>query len=253
MARVARHEEEILKTYIRDAVLLFWCHGYRVAVESDFGKLARCFRAADQYFYAAFDPAMRPPFDDGLWLNVTDASGATVATSAEAVYREADFAELVASGRLWGDAGARGRTEGLWNGPSVPLVGDVGHGGAMWVRPDYRGRGLAGPVESLSRAVALWRMGIDCHVGLMYGKDAGSGLQAAYGYTHAEKCIDGYCPAFGKAVELHAVWMSRTELLQDLLGRGLKPDEIRSAVSIERDAEHVGGDRQHFEQLSVAV
>jgi|GEM_PF-2760386 len=253
MTPLSRRESEFLTRYIRDALLLLWSYGYKVVVEDDLSKLAHRFHAHDQLFYAAFDPAAQAPIDDGFWVNVRHNDGETVCTHANAVFRDADFAELLASGRLWGTVGQNGRTEGLWDGPSQPIVGDVGHGGCMWVRPDYRGRGLVGPVHSLSMALAVWRMGIEFHTGLMYANDLETGLMSAYGYRRAEKCIDGYCSALDKAVELHAVWFTRGEILADLADRELHPSELRSATSAKLHAEDLRRDRQHLEQVAAIV
>ena len=253
MTPLSSRESAFLTGYIRDSLLLLWSYGYKVTVEDDLARLARRFHAHDQLFYAAFDPQVQAPIDDGFWLNVTDSDGETVCTHANAVFRNEDFADLIATGRLWGTIGQSAQAEGLWDGPSAPVIGDIGHGGCMWVRPDHRGRGLVGPVHSLSMALAVWRMGIEFHTGLMYGKDLETGLMGAYGYQRAEKCIDGFCPALGKAVVLHAVWFTRAEILADLADRDIVPGDMRSAISAKLHTKDLGRDGQHLEKVAAVV
>ena len=241
------HELKIAKLHIEEVKLALWAHGFRIRVECDLRKLMRRFGAHDQLFYSVFHPDAASPFDDAFWVNVLDSEGETVATHANAVFRTADFGDLVTSGRIWGAKGQGRRAGGLWQGPDSPIVGDIGHGGCMWVRPDYRGRGLVGPVHSLSMALAIWRLGIEFHTGFMYAKDISTGLYRAYGYERHQKCIDGFCPALDKSVTLYAVWMAGREMTADLVSREVSPR------AFDLPADHLVGDSENLEKLAVRL
>lgn len=242
--QLSRRELATVRCYIAETTQLLWSHGYAVTVESDLHKLSRRFGAHGQLFYAVFDPANAAPFDDAFWVNVRDVEGETVATHANAVFRDANFGELVSSGRIWGRGGERL----AWSGPPSPIAGDIGHGGCMWVRPDVRDRGLVAPIHTMSMALALWRFGIDVHTGFMFADAVNRGLMRSYGYMHHQLCIDGYSSAVGRVAKLHAVWMTREEMLADLLRR--QDAMLEPRTGSDRGADHLVADGQDFQQIA---
>src|SRR5690606_31766765 len=70
--------------------------------------------------------------------------------------------------------------------PPARLVrGTVSFSGALWIRPDFRRRGLGGIVAQISRTYALATWGTDWLTSLLQRHQLNQGLHLAYGFTEA--------------------------------------------------------------------
>lgn len=200
--------------------------GLELTVEHDMAAWARHLRSAvaTDGVNPTFDPehnALSP--DSCCWLRIRDAAGAVVGCCATRVFHTPDFTELIASMRLWFDpvpAWLRNRRGSLTVLPGAPaLAGRVVHSGGLWLRPDYRGRGLVVPLARLTRALAVDGFGAAFDTGFMFRRIAERpGLLAAYGWAHHGPCTAGFFPPTGRDEHTFLGYSERTQLL-DLLPR----------------------------------
>ncbi len=200
--------------------------GLELTVEHDMAAWARHMRSAvaADGVNPAFDPEHNVLSPDSCrWLRVSDEAGAVVGCCAVRVFRTADFTELIASMRLWFDpvpAWLRNYRLSLIVPPGTPtLSGRVGHLGGLWLRPDYRGRGLVAPLARLARALAVDWFDATFDTGVMFRRIAQRpSLQAAYGWVHRVPCTEGFFPPAGRDEYTFLGYSERSQLF-DLLAR----------------------------------
>ncbi len=65
----------------------------------------------------------------------------------------------------------------------------VSYSGALWIRRDFRGGGLAGPITALSRTLALTRWYPSYHTCILMQPAVEGGMAAVYGYDNLEYAI----------------------------------------------------------------
>ncbi|MDX2157343.1 MAG: hypothetical protein SFW09_12620 [Hyphomicrobiaceae bacterium] len=102
--------------------------------------------------------------------------------------------------------------------PSAPLVrGRMVYSGALWVRPDYRGKNLSGVLPRFSRCYALAKWNTDFTVGMVSESNIVPKLLAAYGYNRIEPrfTIHNLAPT---SLSWALLLMRRDELVEDLTG-----------------------------------
>jgi GNAT superfamily N-acetyltransferase len=95
------------------------------------------------------------------------------------------------------------------------IQGRVVFSGSTWVRPDYRGQGLASILPRISRAYAFTRWYSDITMSMVRRKLVEGGVVRAYGYSRVEYSVHWLGSAKGD-LELAVVWMDRDELLTDM-------------------------------------
>jgi len=132
------------------------------------------------------------PDDQAFALIGTNGRGEVVATHACRLFdwSKRSFADALRSQTLLYDSPERHVGEGQTADVTAPsaerLVGNVVFSGAVWYRPDYRGRELAPLMGQISKGIALARWGMDYMTAIMEERVARSDLQTRAGYRHFE-------------------------------------------------------------------
>ncbi len=89
------------------------------------------------------------------------------------------------------------------------------HGGAIWVRPDWRRNGLTRIVSRICAAYALTRWDTQFTWGLVEPRLHAGGLSQAYGPHQVAEGVTLRLPFRGVSPRV-LIWMSRAALLADL-------------------------------------
>ncbi len=189
--------------------------GLSLVVERDFDRLVRFLESQGGFANPSFDPRASELGPDDFWLAAVDAGGAIVATSAERVLAAEDLLELVATGRIWYASGFAGRF-GVERIPVLPvstrLSGRLSHSGSTFVVPAHRRSGLAMFLPWLSRALSFRNAGCLANTGFVRQSLADTPVpMRSYGYTHVEKCLDGWFPPQGGSEVLYLCWVTAPE------------------------------------------
>jgi hypothetical protein len=199
--------------------------GLSLSLHSDFAALERI-NAANQQSWSAITPlfdhrcgGIGP--ENGFWIAGRNAAGEIVATQAARLYSwlgrtlESDLTSL----ELFYAEPMRQKQPSercLVTAPCARNIqGRVVFSGSTWVRPDYRGQGLASILPRLSRAYAFTRWYSDITMSMVRRKLVEGGVVRAYGYTRVEYSVHWLGSAKGD-LELAVVWMDREELLNDM-------------------------------------
>lgn len=102
--------------------------------------------------------------------------------------------------------------------PSASRIrGRVSYSGALWVRSDFRGHGLARIIPPLSRAVALTRWYPEFHICFVSTSTARNGMGRTYGYKREEEAIRFVnLPKFDTPLEFALCWMSTEDAVEEV-------------------------------------
>lgn len=191
-----------------------------LVIEQDFTRLGAFLRARGSFVNPSYDPAKSRLGRRDFWLHLLDEEGRSVACSAERVIETDDFAELIATGRIWYAAGfpAIGGPERIEViRPSRPVKGVVSHSGSTWVDPAWRGQGLAMLLTYLSRAISFRNYGAEINTGFVrHSLYVTSVPTQSYGYAHVELCIDGFFPPQGTDEVLYLCWIDAAEFVAQI-------------------------------------
>jgi GNAT superfamily N-acetyltransferase len=95
------------------------------------------------------------------------------------------------------------------------ITGVVFFGGAVWVRPDFRGLGLSHLMPRLGRAYATARWPIDWGISLVKPALVDKGVAKGYGYKHESRSLFFPGHQLGD-LEVVLVYISRDEAYEDL-------------------------------------
>jgi len=189
--------------------------GLSLVIERDFDRLVRFLESRGSFANPSFDPRRSRLGPEDFWLAALDAEGAIVASSAEKVIETEDFMEEVATGRIWYEGGFA-RVFGVERIATVPvsvrLGGRLSHSGSTFVVPAHRRSGLAMFLPWLSRALSFRNAGCLANTGFVRQSLADTPVPVrSYGYTHVEKCLDGWFPPQGGSEVLHLCWITAEE------------------------------------------
>jgi len=170
-------------------------HGIRLSLSTDFAELAELNRKASDWYRLPtwFDPAYGEiPDGQGFWLRGVDEDNVTAVTQAERLYLcdGSTFKDEVESLRMiYSDVARRAdtRTRAEVMAPiGREMTGRISTGGGLWIRKDFRGKGLAYTVSHLARIIVLTSWYSDYHTCLVQ-QDKAQKMPQVYGYrTHAE-------------------------------------------------------------------
>lgn len=199
--------------------------GVRLRLRGDFDALVALNRRHRDSWPAlapVFDPEFSNlRFDSAFWLEAIDENDEAVATHAARFFdweHTTLAAELRSMRAFYEDPVPRiavGESIEV-EAPSAALIrGRVAYGGAVWVRPDFRGRGLAALMPRISRAYAYSRWDTACTWGLVEHKTHAKGLVRANGPYEVEESVL-LRMAFRGDLPLLLMWMSRDAMLSDV-------------------------------------
>src|SRR5262249_22751056 len=104
------------------------------------------------------------------------------------------------------------------------IKGRTVYGGALWVRPDYRRRGLTTIMPRISRAYAFTRWDTAFHWSFVEPKTHNFGVPHASGPFHVEESMPVTLRLkFRGVFPSYVMWMSSEELLEDISGIVAQP------------------------------
>lgn len=195
--------------------------GLTLTVERDFAKLGTFLVSRGGFANPTFDPSVSRIGDEDFWLAAVDGDGRIVASSAERVLETEDFLDLIATGRIWYEAGFVGHFD-IERVPvldlSTRLAGRISHSGSTFVEPVWRRCGLAMYLTYLSRALSFRNAECGVNTGFVrHSLFVTPVPTSSYGYAHVEKCLDGYFPPMRASERLYLCWIDAQEFVGKLL------------------------------------
>jgi hypothetical protein len=206
-----------------DAAARDW--GLRLRLRSDFDALMELNREnRDSWPPLApiFDPAhSNLRIDSAFWLEGIDDRGETVVTEAGRFFdfKSTDVVEELRSLRIYYENPAPHLAAGERveiDAPAAKIVrGRTMHGGAIWVRPDWRRGGLTRIISRVCAAYALTRWNTAFTWGLIEPRLHAGGLSQAYGPHQVAPSVRLKMPFRGDAPRV-LIWMNSKALLADL-------------------------------------
>lgn len=158
--------------------------------------------------------------DESYCLLGRNDAGEVVAAQAGRLYdlRSRTLKDIADDGTLYYGTGARPENPLSCDmtAPAARVIrGRVVYSGALWVRPDHRGKNLAKFLPRISRAYALASWGTDYTIAFLSPEITTSPLRQAYGYRNVEPTYTVY-KSGQKVYEGNLGWMGAQELADDL-------------------------------------
>lgn len=217
------HVSRYLRTYDEDAAK----KGIKISIGFDFHKYVSITRAipTKARTYPMFRPDRSPiKFGDGYWIVGVDKKNEVAVVEAARLYdlSHSCFAEHLESLRaFYADptAHAHPGDHCTCTAPTAKEIrGRVAYHGDLWVRRDFRGRGMPKIMSGIARGVsfAMWAPQFVC--GLVSSQLVAKGVVAQYGYAHQE-------PGGSK------LKLVEEDILDDDWIHWLTGEELRSLVS----------------------
>jgi GNAT superfamily N-acetyltransferase len=153
--------------------------------------------------------------ENAYWISGETDDGEIVVTQAGRVYFWSETT-LADEARSMFYGGRRDTGPCIVKAPAARLItGVVFFGGAVWVRPDYRGLGLSKLMPRLGRAYAAARWPIDWGISLVKPALVDRGVARGYGYKHESRSLFFPGHQLGD-LEVVLVYLSRDEAYDDL-------------------------------------
>ena len=209
-----------LKAYrqVRDqGIELRWC--------DDFARLCEVRRrnATNPMMAAApqFDPVYSDIAPGSFWLEGVDPSGNTMLTHAVRLFDwpsttlKREFDTMRMHYRNPAPYIAAGESANITAPAATRITGCTILGGAMWVRPDYRRRGLTRIVPRISRTLAYTRRNSAYTWGFMDFDLHAGGASRAYGRYTVEPGVSVNLACWGPSDSL-LLWMDQETLLAEI-------------------------------------
>jgi len=213
---------DLLARFVLEGDKLARAMGIRLRLRHDFENFLTLneFEVARGNWYPLVD--IFQPAHGGLsaenayWISGETDDGEIVVTQAGRVYYWPDTT-LVEEAH---DMFYGGRTDDT--GPCIvkaadaaKITGVVFFGGAVWVRPDFRGLGLSKLMPRIGRAYAAARWPIDWGISLVKPALVDKGVATGYGYKHESRSLFFPGHQLGN-LEVVLVYISRDEAYEDL-------------------------------------
>ena len=215
--------------------------GVRLSIEHDFDALIAFNQQQTKSWFPlvpSFDPvANELTPENAFWIAGRDRDGEIVATQCARLFdwRDSNFKQEFESLRLvYQDPDIERLPEecAFSEAPSGHRIsGLVCFSGGAWYRPDYRGRGLSAITPRLSRTIAYTQWNTDFTIGFAEPALVEKGVVARYGYTRVERGVDWLNSYRGHILDIHLLWMDRSELINDLVVQLTEPAEYRRQAS----------------------
>ena len=217
--------------------------GVFLSIEHDFEALIAFNKSQPEKWFPlipVFDPAysaLGP--DNAFWIAGRNRDGDIVTVQCARLYdwRDTDFEREFESLRFaYRDPDLERWPEEctFCNAPSGRRIsGMVCYSGGAWYHPDYRGTGLASIIPRLSRTIAYSRWNTDYTISVAESVLIEKGVVASYGYTRVEEGLDWLNSFIGHLMNLHLLWMDRTEMLNDLVTQLSEPVEYPHRMSVQ--------------------
>lgn len=216
--------------------------GIRLSLSTDFEELAHINAANQSDWYPLmpnFDPRHSAVGErNAFWVKGIDAQGDVVLSHAVRLYAfgATTLKDELESLRFYYDRPETAIADGMSIEVTAPIASfirrRVSYSGALWVRRDFRGGGLARLIPPLSRALALTRWYPSYHTCILMQPTADKGMAAVYGYDHLEYAIwvrnlSGFTPNLKSAL----CWKTTEEATQELEVRAERESRQRRRVA----------------------
>lgn len=173
--------------------------------------------------FPTYDPDIGGADDDnGICLFGRNGAGEVVATQAVRIFdcRDSTFADEAATLRMFYADPQRQRQPNESCSSTTPacnITGRIALCGAVWYRPDFRGRGLSAILPRLARAYAFVRWRSNVTAALMDEGVVRGGITNNNGYTHTARSLIWRNSPRGDRQFIFA-WMVTAEMLDDMAG-----------------------------------
>jgi hypothetical protein len=201
--------------------------GVYLSISRDMGELAEV-----NHENRCDSPALLPMFDatlggitkdNAFWIRGVNDHGEVVLTSAARLYHWHDTTladELESLRFFYPEPAAQARAGErcqVASDAALKISGRVSYGGAIWVRSDFRGLGLAHTVPRLARAYALTQWYPDFALGMVQTRSV-TGQKAAqtYGWPHIGGTFEWTGSHVAANLGVAIGWFTRDEVAGDL-------------------------------------
>ncbi|MFM9942694.1 MAG: hypothetical protein ACKVP7_24725 [Hyphomicrobiaceae bacterium] len=197
-------------------------------IELEFGTFDALERtnAANRQSWLPLTPTFNPQYntlttDNAFCLLGRDAAGEIVLTHAGRRFdwTQSSFKTEAEALRLFYDLADAAELAGESCEVTAPtadkISGVIAYTGAVWNRPDVRGRGLPNFVSRLARAYALTTWNIDFAVAMMSERNVSRGLVGNTGHSNLEGSVKSLRSPLGD-VTYQLAWATPTNIMQEL-------------------------------------
>jgi hypothetical protein len=216
---------DLLVDFFETAVRAANARGVRL-MQGTFQQLQAINRVNQETWFPLF-PTYDPDIggadeDNGICLFGHNGDGDVVATQAVRIFdcRNSTFADEAATLRMFYADPQRQRQPDETCSATTPacnISGRIALCGAVWYRPDFRGRGLSAILPRLARAYAFVRWRSNVTAALMDEAVVRGGITNNNGYTHTARSLIWRNSPRGDRRFVFA-WMVTAEMLDDMAG-----------------------------------
>ncbi|WP_374449346.1 hypothetical protein [Stella sp.] len=160
------------------------------------------------------------PPERAFWIEGLDADGHVALTHAARLFewQATDLETEGRASRIFYDRPERDGHPGsdltLAQPMPVRVAGRVAYVGGLWIRSDFRGRGLGRIMPRVGRSWAYLRWQPDFLFSHVVDRLLDGGMQAVYGYPHRHPGLR-FRNRYGRSFDVSWVWMSGQEMLAD--------------------------------------
>ena len=180
--------------------------------------------------------------DDGFVIIGRNGAGDVVATQAMRLYdwRATNFKQEAESLRLFYGQPERDKQPSescaVTAETADDLKGLVALGGAIWYRPDYRGKDLPSIIPRLARAYAYALWNVDYITALIAEENVARGFARRLGYRDiSSSVLLHHCPCLPDGdFLLGLARMSQTELIDDVFGFLMQQVDTQVDIAVEQ-------------------
>jgi hypothetical protein len=220
--------------------------GIRLSLSSDFHDLQRINQQNRVDWYP-----LTPNFDpdecdrnasNAFWLRGIDDRGDVVLCHAVRLYAlHQDLKGAVEDLSFYYDDTDRARAAGVHTtvtATAAAMSGRVAYSGALWVRSDFRGFGLARLIPPLSRTLALTRWYPANHTCFLMQPTVEKGMAKVYGYDNLEYAITlGNMPGFPSSLNCALCWKTADAVTEEIETQALRLQD-RVGIGLEGQRGH---------------
>jgi hypothetical protein len=224
--------------------------GIRLSLSTDFEELAHVNAANQRDWYPLmpnFDPRHSTlTAENAFWLKGINAQGEVVLCQAVRLYAfgGTTLKDELESLRFYYERPEAAIANGISIKVAAPIASTisrrVSYGGALWIRSDFRGGGLARLIPAVNRALAVTRWYPSYHTCILMQPTVEKGMAKVYGYDHLEYAIwVKNLPGFTTDLKSAVCWKTTDEAVREIEERasgGLlskRPAETRSVAARE--------------------
>lgn len=200
--------------------------GVYLSLEDDFDALLALNEANRAHWHPlapSFDPrCSNVNGDNGFWIVGRNEGGEAVLTQVVRHFplHDTTLADELRTLRFFYGDPARHAQAGERCEVTAPntsrIRGDVVYSGGTWLRPDFRGCGLASIVPRMGRAIALSRWNTDFAFSLVLRRLVEKEIPRRYGFRHVEYGVDWRGSIAGEHLEFALIWIGQDDFVFDL-------------------------------------